>query len=201
MRSSYYSDRRFKRGSLAHELCSKIEVTIEKEATFSTRSLLSPPRLSSSLSSPQFFPRRLCSLPLLIRREAHLAFVSTIYFSLFGREPSLPPLLRFSISRFNPVRSAGNSQNLLLGISWIIINAYAVAGGINRRVVLLLFLVLLPLLLFIIILLCCHRCLPIRSFGKTTTTAWNNSIQQATFRFELTRFLRIKHGESSPLIH
>lgn len=27
MRSSYYSDRRFKRSSLAHELCSKIEVT------------------------------------------------------------------------------------------------------------------------------------------------------------------------------
>jgi len=136
--------------------------------------LLSPLCLSSSLFSPQLFSRRLRSLPLLIRREAHLAFVSTIYF-LFGREPSSRPFLSLSpssIGRFNPVRSAeGNLQNLLLGISWIIINAYAVAGGIDRRVVLLLFLVLLPLLLLlIIILLCCHRWLSIRPFEKTTTT-------------------------------
>lgn len=175
MRSSYYSDRRFKRGSLAHELCSKIEVTVEKEATSSTRvSFLFPAShppypLPSTLS-----PRRLRSLPLLIRREAYFAFVSTIYF-LFGRGTLLPPLLASPpsprIGRFNPVRSAeGNSQNLLLRISWIIINAYAVAGGIDCRVVHLLFLVLLPLpLLLIIILLCCHRWLPIRPFGKTTT--------------------------------
>lgn len=113
----------------------------------------------------------------------------------------LSPL--FSISRFNPVRSAeGNSQNLLLGISWIIINAYAVARGIDRRVVLLLFLVLLLLLLLlIIILLCCHRWLPIHPFGKTTTMAWNNSIQRHFVSRAPTRFLRMKRRGFAGLIH
>lgn len=153
MRSSYYSDRRFKRGSLAHELCSKIEVTIEKEATSSTQvfvPFLSHPLYPLLNSSLVGFA--LCSyggklILLLFRRY------------IFSSEENLPPaplappalllllLLssspRFSISHFNPVRSAeSNSQNLLLGISWIIINAYAVAGGINHRVILLLFPVL-----------------------------------------------------------
>lgn len=180
MRSSYYSDRRFKRGSLAHELCSKIEVTIEKEATSSTRVLfpLPSPPSSSSLSSPRLFPPSASLSAFAHTASSSSCFCFDDIFSLRKRAlpPVSPPPLpsphrrrRFSISRFNPVRSAeGNSQNLLLGISWIIINAYAVAGGIDRRVVLLLFLVLLPLLLLlVIILLCRYRWLPIRPFGKT----------------------------------
>lgn len=156
MRSSYYSDRRFKRGSLTHELCSKIEVTAERELSSRPGHLLSPPispPFSLSLSSSQPFPhpRRLRSPSLLIRRMAHLVFVSTIYFLfvsgertlLFGFSPPLAPSsLSLSISRFDPIRSAeDNPRNLLFGISWIIINAYAVAGGIDRPVNLLLFLV------------------------------------------------------------
>ena len=51
MRSSYYSDRRFKRSSLAHELCSKIEVT-PGPGSRSYRELPSNPSLSLSLSPP-----------------------------------------------------------------------------------------------------------------------------------------------------
>lgn len=59
MRSSYYSDRRFKRSSLAHELCSKIEVT-PGPGSRSYRELPSNPSLPLSLSRspplPSFYP-------------------------------------------------------------------------------------------------------------------------------------------------
>lgn len=55
MRSSYYSDTRFKRSSLAHELCSKIEVT-PGPGSPSYRDLPSNPSLSLSLSLAQSPP-------------------------------------------------------------------------------------------------------------------------------------------------
>lgn len=163
MRSSYYSDRRFKRGSLAHELCSKIEVTAGKERQrklpprpgllFSPVPFLSSiPFLRTSRLSFSSSPRRSRTLRLrsyeggltllLFQRyifSSHLP-PSLLCFS-FSRFFSISPFLSlpfppvFSIRRFDPVYGAeGNSRNLLLGISWIIINAYAVAGGIDRPV-------------------------------------------------------------------
>lgn len=55
MRSSYYSDRRFKRSSLAHELCSKIEVT-PGPGSRGYRELPSNLSLSLSPPLPSFYP-------------------------------------------------------------------------------------------------------------------------------------------------
>lgn len=57
MRFSYYSDRRFKRGSLAHELCSKIEVTKGKgeKRKRERRSYLHDPGFLSSSPPTVFF--------------------------------------------------------------------------------------------------------------------------------------------------
>lgn len=105
MRSSYYSDRRFKRSSLAHELCSKIEVTPGPELR-SQREL--PPNLYFSFiplhclsllfaRSPILIPSRLdpssfpanamilClsiapTRPWYLAESSLFAFVSTIYF-------------------------------------------------------------------------------------------------------------------------
>lgn len=99
--------------------------------------------LSCSSSQPFLRPHRLRrSPPSLIREEAGSScFCFDDIFSLRIRRESSsspsrpPPLYQF-------VRSAeGKSRNLLLEISWIIINAYAVAGGIDRPVVLRLFFV------------------------------------------------------------
>lgn len=105
MRSSYYSDRRFKRSSLAHELCSKIEVT-PGPGLRSQREL--PPNLYFSFipshclpllfaRSPILIPSRLRpssfpanamipslsiapTRPWYLVESSLLAFVSTIYF-------------------------------------------------------------------------------------------------------------------------
>lgn len=66
MRFSYYSDRRFKRGSLAHELCSKIEVTKgkgEKRKREREEKLPSRPGLLVFLSPDRILP--LASIPFL----------------------------------------------------------------------------------------------------------------------------------------
>lgn len=109
-------------------------------------------------SSSQLFlhPRRL----RLLLIQNHLAFVSTIYFLFALRENlSLRPFLRLSLSVslstlflpssiccYDPaVRCAEGNPRNLLEISWIIINAYVVAGDINGSVVPL-FVLLCPLL-------------------------------------------------------
>lgn len=85
MRSSYYSDRRFKRSSLAHELCSKIEVT-PGPGSRGYRELPSNLSLFLSLTFTSIvLPRKHSMLPLssFQRDQASsslLAFVSTIYF-------------------------------------------------------------------------------------------------------------------------
>lgn len=85
MRSSYYSDRRFKRSSLAHELCSKIEVT-PGPGSRGYRELPSHLSLFLSLTFTSIvLPRKHSMLPLssFQRDQASsslLAFVSTIYF-------------------------------------------------------------------------------------------------------------------------
>lgn len=158
-------------------------------AIFSTRPSSFPPNLSRPLFhllNPFLvlagFALRLYSYE---GRLILFLFQRYIFSSYQEREPSSsasrphspPPL---SISRFDPVRSAeDNPRNLLFGISWIIINAYAVAGGIDRPVILLLFLVSLspsppphhsPLLPSVASNTSVRR--------RTTTVAWNNSIQR-----------------------
>lgn len=194
---------------LAHELCSKIEVTAKRELS---------PRSSPRHSSDSFFSllcrlssplslylllrsRRFCSLPLLIREGDSPCFCFDNIFSLrIGRESSssasrllLPP----SISFFDPVRSARKIPAESSPRDFVDYNKCVCSSRRYRPVALLLFFLLL--LFSLIILLCCHRWLPIRLFGKTTTTmAWSNSIQQAMFCFESTRFSRIKHDENLP---
>lgn len=115
MRFSYYSDRRFKPSSLAHELCSKIEVTPASRpvcpfahcllllrlgcSASKCFGLLLFQRYISSLSIERSFARPLCSL------------------ARSGNAPPGPPL-----------------RYLLVENSRIIINAYAVAGIEGRGV-------------------------------------------------------------------
>lgn len=114
-----------------------------------------PPSISPILSLlfATLFPSSPASLSVFTHtKEGSSCFCFDDIFSLrIGREKpsplasrphSSPPL---SINRFDPVCSAqDNPRNLLFGISWIIINAYAVAGGIERPVILLLFLISPP---------------------------------------------------------
>lgn len=110
-----------------------------------------PQSLPSSLSplrNPFFvlagFALRLYSyegrlIVFLFRRYIFSSYREREPSSSASRPHSRPPL---SINRFDPVRNAeDNPRNLLFRISWIIINAYAVAGGIERPVILLLFLI------------------------------------------------------------
>lgn len=119
--------------------------------------LSSSPRLVRhpiSFFAPQLFlrPRRPRSSSSLIREEeeaeTYFAFVSTIYFPFASSaNPPLQNLSRSlllfslpqSLSLYQPLRSHPRrrgkpAESPPREISWIIINAYAVAGGIERPV-------------------------------------------------------------------
>ena len=158
MRFSYYSDRRFKPSSLAHELCSKIEVTPASRPVCPFAHCLLPLRLGCSASKCfclLLFQRYIFSLP--IERSFARPLCSL---ARSGNAPTGPPL-----------------RYLLVGNSRIIINAYAVAGIGGREVTFLCspqtsLSLLLPLIH-------CRRAFPLST--KIQKTSKNNSIDIAHY--------------------
>lgn len=140
MRFSYYSDRRFKRGSLAHELCSKIEVTKGKgeKRKRERRSYLhdpgflssSPPTvfflsLASPFSAPRdsFFSSPCAGFVLRLRsyeRGGSPCFCFNDIFSpRIGRESSSPRSLSISFaSSHAPSLSCSLSDASILFAAW-----------------------------------------------------------------------------------
>lgn len=117
---------------------------------FSSYPVVSPVLLRPA---SRFFPRPPSRLRRLLRLRSYEdgspCFCFDNIFSRIGRGRILllastmlrsppPPILGSSVSAASIPSASGNPRNLLLGISWIIINAYAVAGGIERPAVLLL---------------------------------------------------------------
>jgi len=188
MYSSYYSDRRFKRaGSLAHELCSKIEVTAATGAIYRSGLSFLPsrrpaipfsPRLDSLSSSS---PAR--SSSSLIRGEgearARFAFVSAIYFPFASPGNPPPPGPSAAISLYQPLRSrprrGGKPSRISSSGDFVDYNKCVCSSRryksqssgpsfISRS-----FPRHPPLRLL-------HQRLPIRPFGKTTTTTTTTTI-------------------------
>lgn len=195
MRSSYYSDRRFKRGSLAHELYSKIEVTtaqgeergiyLHDPISFSS----SPPCPSSSLASSPFSAPRLFLLvpssvslspPSLIRGRLTLLLFRRYIFSSHRKRILLPRPLSLPLS-LTPFLCSLSDASILAAArrataesssrDFVDYNKCVCSSrgyGSSSSV---------PLFYFssstsfsplpLIIVLCCHPGLPIRPFGRT----------------------------------